>query len=106
MRLRDRLTLKRDGQTVAESVPCYMAHKGGGRVNDNDPAVWRPAHYIETLSGIIEVTEGRAEDMVSSPTSYRVLYRGKEYPVHAVNPRRRPGGTLHHVSLDLERVMG
>lgn len=106
MRLRDRLTLQRDGQTVAESVPCYMAHKGGGRVNDHDPAVWRPAHYIETLSGLVKVSEARAEDMVNSPTSYGVVYRGRTYPVHAVNPRRRPDGTLHHVSLDLERVMG
>lgn len=106
MRLRDRLTLTKDGTTVAESVPCHMTHTGGARVNDHDPAVWRPAQYIETLKALVKVPESRAEDMVADPTAYGIVYRGHPYPVYGVLPRRRPGGELHHVSLDLQRVMG
>lgn len=106
MRLRDRLELTKNGATAESAVPCYMAHKGGGRVNDHDPAVWRPAHYIETLVALIKVSEARADDLTSSPTAYGVTYRGTAYPVHAVHVRRKPDGTVHHVTLDIERVMG
>lgn len=101
MRLRDRLTLKRDGQTVAESVPCYMAHRG--QLGD-DPT--RPYHYTETLTPLVELPESRINDITAQPTSYTVTYRGTDYPVRAINARRLPDGRIHHVTLEVERVTG
>lgn len=105
MRLRDRLTLKRDGQTVAESVPCYMGHRG--QLVDNPSGTGpQPYQYTESMSPLVDLPEARVADMLDRPTSYTVTYRGRDYPVAAINPRRLPDGRLHHVTLEVERTGG
>lgn len=100
MRLTDVCTLKRSGTPWGEPRPCEFGHTGGDREYDGIGRVT----FQETARVIVGPDQQLAT--LATPSGLTVEHKGKTYNVGAILPRYRPGGRLHHVSLDLEQVAG
>lgn len=100
MRLTDKCTLKRSGTPWGAPRPCEFGHIGGSRDYDGSGRV----KYEETARVIV----GPDDQLAALPNAQglTVDHHGKSYTVTAILPRYRPGGRLHHVSLDLGQVSG
>lgn len=60
--------------------------------------------YVETARMIVGPDETLAA--VANVNGWTVDHKTKSYKVTAILPRYRPGGRLHHISLDLQAVDG
>lgn len=98
MRLTDRCTLTRNGTNLGPERRCEFGHRSG--------------ELTTTDGGRISISRETARVMVgpdpdlidASLSGLTVTHKGISYRVTAILPRYRPGGRLHHVSLELERV--
>lgn len=100
MRLTDKCLLKRSGAPWGDPRPCEFGHTGGSRDYDGSGRV----KYDETARVIVGPDAALAA--LATPSGLTVEHKGKTYTVGAILPRYRPGGRLHHVSLDLEAKAG
>lgn len=100
MRLTDTCQILRpSGQEFGTSRRCEFGHTGGETPN----LAGHAARYAETARVIV----GPDDELVTvNPSGWQVVHKTKTYNVTAILPRYRPGGRLHHVSLDLEAVYG
>lgn len=101
MRLTDTCTI-RAGTTVVGSMArrCEFGHVGGTRDYDGMGRV----SFQESARVI--VGPDPALSTLPSPSGLTVEHKGKTYRVASILPRYRPGGRLHHISLDLEAGSG
>lgn len=101
MRLTDTCQILRLDQTYRRDTwRCEFGHTGGDTPHEPGHA----ARYMETARVIVEPDTVLAA--LPNPDGLEVVHKTKTYTVTAVLPRYRPGGRLHHVSLDLEAVHG
>lgn len=100
MRLTDTCqVLHPSGATVGGSRRCEFGHTGG-----DTPTLAGHSRYVETARVIVEPDPQLAG--LANVSGWKVVHKAKTYDVTAVLPRYRPGGRLHHVSLDLQAVAG
>ena len=100
MRLTDKCQLSKSGSPVGGPRPCEFGHVGGQAERvERDRLL-----YTETARVIVGPDPLIAG--IQHPAGWQVTHKGKRYTVTGVLPRYRPGGRLHHVSLDLETVKG
>lgn len=99
MRLTDTCQIQRDGTTVGGTRRCEFGHTGGSTGLENGSM-----RYTEQARVIVGPDTALAA--VDTPTRIKVVHKGKTYQATAILPRYRPGGRLHHVSLDLEVIVG
>lgn len=100
MRLTDTCQILRpSGAEFGTSRRCEFGHTGG-----ETPYLAGHTRYTETARVIV----GPDDELVTlaNPSGWQVVHKTKTYNVTAILPRYRPGGRLHHVSLDLEAVYG
>lgn len=100
MRLTDTCQILRpSGAEFGTSRRCEFGHTGG-----DTPNLAGHSRYVETARVIV----GPDDELVTlaNPNGWQVVHKTKTYNVTAILPRYRPGGRLHHVSLDLEAVYG
>lgn len=101
MRLTDTCQITRDGGTyLRPEWRCELGHTGA--TNPFEPG--HTFRYVETARALVEPDDELAT--LASPAGLELVHKGKTYTVTAILPRYRPGGRLHHVSLDLEAVHG
>ena len=101
MRLTDTCQITRDGGAyLRPEWRCEFGHTGGA----NPFEAGHEFRYVETARALVEPDDELAA--LASPAGLALVHKGKTYTVTAVLPRYRPGGRLHHVSLDLEAVYG
>lgn len=101
MRLTDTCKLIRTGQDYRRpSWPCEFGHHGGAR----DADLGHSYRYIETARAIVQADPELVA--LATPEGLELVHHGKTYRVTAILPRYRPGGRLHHVSLDLDAWTG
>lgn len=100
MRLTDRCQITRDGSPLPpDSWPCEFGHTGG-----DTPFLPGHTRYKETARVIVGPSPELAA--INNIAGLEVIHKEKTYKVTAVLPRYRPGGRLHHLSLDLEVIYG
>lgn len=99
MRLTDTCQMLRNNRPIGDPRPCEFGHTGGdtGLESGN-------FRYVEQARVIVGPDDAIA--MADDPRVYGVIHKSKTYQVTAILPRYRPGGRLHHVSLDLQAVTG
>lgn len=101
MRLTDTCTIRRNGTLFGpEARRCEFGHVGAGREAVEQGRVI----YAERARVIVGPDPELAA--VVSPSGYTLEHKGREYRLDSILPRYRPGGRLHHISLDLEQVTG
>lgn len=101
MRLTDTCQITRDNDTYRRPEwRCELGHTGA--TNPFEPG--HTFRYVETARALVEPDDELAT--LASPAGLELVHKGKRYNVTAILPRYRPGGRLHHVSLDLEAVAG
>lgn len=101
MRLTDTCQILRPaGQAFGTARRCEFGHTAGETSADE----WHAARYRETARVIVGPDAELVE--LANPNGWQVVHKTKTYNVTAILPRYRPGGRLHHVSLDLEAVYG
>lgn len=100
VRLTDTCTLKRTGTPWGGPRRCEFGHIGGTRDYDGRGRV----QFAESARVIVGPDPALAA--LPSPSGLTVEHKGKSYTVSAILPRYRPGGRLHHVSLDLGVTSG
>lgn len=99
MRLTDRCQIIRSGSNLGPPRPCEFGHTGADTGLEG-------VHFRYKEQARVIV--GPDAELASTPTAtvLEVEHKDKTYAVTAILPRYRPGGRLHHVSLDLEAVAG
>lgn len=101
MRLTDTCQITLDNGTYRRPEwRCEFGHTGG----TNPDEAGHTFRYVETARVLVEPDSELVG--LASPAGLAVVHKGKTYNVTAILPRYRPGGRLHHVSLDLEAVHG
>ena len=98
MRLTDRCTLTRNGAPFGSSRRCEFGHRSGELTTTDGGRI---GVSRETARAIVEPDP---ELVGLSVSGLELEHRGLKYRVTAILPRYRPGGRLHHVSVDLERA--
>ena len=98
MRLTDTCQIERDGTLVGGTRRCEFGHTGGAIGLEN-----QTMRYREQARVIVGPDASLAA--LDTPTRIKVVHKGKTYQATAILPRYRPGGRLHHVSLDLEAIV-
>lgn len=100
MRLTDTCQILRpSGSEFGTARRCEFGHTGG-----DTPDLAGHSRYKETARVLVGPDDELAA--VANPNGWQVVHKTKTYNVTAILPRYRPGGRLHHVSLDLEAVYG
>lgn len=101
MRLTDTCTIRHNGYVVGPAArPCEFGHVGANRESVEPGRVI----YEERARAIVGPDLELAA--VATPNGYTLEHKGREYRLDSILPRYRPGGRLHHLSLDLEQVTG
>lgn len=99
MRLTDTCTVTRDGTTIGGARACMFGHTAGDTGLEGGQL-----RYVEQARVI--VGPDPAILSTTDPNRLRVVHRGRAYQVTSILPRYKTHGRLHHISLDLQVVIG
>lgn len=99
MRLTDTCTIRQNGTLYGpEARPCEFGHRSGELTTTDGGRIQLS---METARAIV----GPDPELVDlSPSGLTLTHKGISYSVTAILPRYRPGGRLHHLSIDIRRA--
>lgn len=101
MRLTDTCIIRKSGTVVGSMARrCEFGHTGG-ETPDLEPG----RRFYRERARVIVGPDAELT-IITNVSGWTVEHKGKTYNVESVLPRYRPGGRLHHVSLDLEAFTG
>lgn len=100
MRLTDRCQILNGTAPVGGPIRCEFGHTGG------DVAIRETSRV--TVEMFARVIIGPDRGLLNSmrPQTWNVDHDGIRYQIRAILPRYRPGGRLHHISIELKRREG